>query len=225
MMDPERQRRVEDLCDAALDREDTDRAAFVAAACGDDEALRREVESLLAHARKTEGLLATPVGELAARIMADPREWLVGRQFGSHRILSLLGAGGMGEVYRARDTRLGRDVAIKVVADRFQSVPERLRRFEREAQILATLNHPHVAAIYGLEESDGVCGLVLELVEGPTLAEQLAHGPLPVHEALALGRQIADALEAAHEKGIIHRDLKPANIKITSGGTVKVLDF
>jgi serine/threonine protein kinase/Tol biopolymer transport system component len=224
--DPGRQRRIEDLCDAALDRDDRDRAAFVAKACGDDAALRREVESLLAHAHKSEAFMATPVGELAARILADDRgASLAGRQIGSYRIVSLLGAGGMGEVYRARDTRLGRDVAIKVVADRFLSVPDRLARFELEARVLATLNHPHIGAIYGLEEADGVRGLVLELVEGATLAERLAAGPLPMQEALAVAHQIADALEAAHEKGIIHRDLKPANIKITAGDTVKVLDF
>ena len=131
----------------------------------------------------------------------------------------------MGEVYRARDTKLGRDVAIKVVADAFLSDPERLARFEREARVLATLNHPHIGAIYGVEEADGVRGLVLELVEGATLAERLASGPLPIPEALTVARQIADALEAAHDKGIIHRDLKPANIKITPDGTVKVLDF
>ena len=124
-----------------------------------------------------------------------------------------------------RDTRLGRDVAIKVVPYRFHSVPERLARFEREARVLATLNHPHIGAIYGLEEADGVRGLVLELVDGATLAERLALGPLSIQEALGVARDIADALEAAHEKGIIHRDLKPANIKITSDGTVKVLDF
>jgi len=225
-MDPDRQRQIEELCDAALDRDGRERAAFVAAACGTDAALREEVESLLAHAPKSEGFLATPVAELAAHVLADDRrESLVGRQIASYRIVSFLGAGGMGEVYRARDTRLGRDVAIKVVADRFLSVPDRLARFELEARVLATLNHPHIGAIYGLEETDGVRGLVLELVEGTTLAERLAQGPLPIPEALATARQIADALEAAHDKGIIHRDLKPANIKITSAGTVKVLDF
>ena len=226
MTDPGRQRRIEELCDAALDRDGRDRAAFVAAACGTDAALRKEVESLLAHAADSEGFLATPVAELAALVLTDDRrESLVGRQIASYRIVSLLGAGGMGEVYRARDTRLGRDVAIKVVADRFLSVPDRLARFELEARVLATLNHPHIGAIYGLEEADGICGLVLELVEGPTLAERLARGPLSQQEALAVARQIADALETAHEKGIIHRDLKPANIKITAAGTVKVLDF
>ena len=131
----------------------------------------------------------------------------------------------MGEVYRARDVKLGRDVAVKVVADAFLSSPERLARFEREAQVLATLNHPHIGAIYGWEEADDVRGLVLELVEGATLAERLAFRPLPMPEGLTVAVQIADALEAAHEKGIIHRDLKPANIKITSDGIVKVLDF
>jgi Tol biopolymer transport system component/tRNA A-37 threonylcarbamoyl transferase component Bud32 len=224
--DPERRQHIEDLCDSALERKADERAAFVAAACGDDDALRRDVESLLAHAQSAEGFLATTVGELAARIIAGEQgESLVGRLIGSYKILSLLGAGGMGEVYRALDTKLGRDVAIKVVSDRFHLVPERLARFELEARVLATLNHPHIGAIYGLEEADGVRGLVLELVDGATLAERLAVGALSIQEALPVARQIADALEAAHEKGIIHRDLKPANIKITSDGTVKVLDF
>ena len=226
MTDPDRRRRIEELCDAALDRDDRDRAAFVAVACGADAALRKEVEALLAHAHKADAFLATPVAELAAHVLADDRpESLVGRQIASYRIVSLLGAGGMGQVYRARDTKLGRDVAIKVVADRFLSVPDRLARFELEARVLATLNHPHIGAIYGLEESGGVRGLVLELVEGPTLAEHLSRGRLSMQEALAAAHQIADALETAHDKGIIHRDLKPANIKITSAGTVKVLDF
>ena len=226
MTDPDDRQRIEDLCDAALELPADERAAFVAAACGNDDALRREVEALLAHAPDAERFLATPLGDLAAQILADEDKGsLVGRQIGAHTIISLLGAGGMGEVYRARDTRLGRDVAIKVVSHPLQSVPERLVRLELEARVLATLNHPHIGAIYGLEDIDGVRGLVLELVEGATLAERLASGPLSIHEALAVARQIADALEAAHEKGIIHRDLKPANIKITSDGTVKVLDF
>jgi Tol biopolymer transport system component len=225
MTDPGRRQRVEDVCDAALDRDSDERPAFVAAACEGDDALRREVEGLLAHAQKAERFLATPVSAVAAQILAGEERTLVGRQIGSHTILSLLGVGGMGEVYRARDSKLGRDVAIKVVPDRFLAIPGRLARFELEARVLATLNHPHIAAIYGLEEADGVRGLVLELVDGETLAERLARGVLSVQEALDLARQIADALDAAHAKGIIHRDLKPANIKITSDGTVKVLDF
>jgi len=226
LTDPAYRQRIEDICDAALKRGADERAAFVAAACGHDHALRREVEALLAHASGAERFLATPIGHIAAQILADEQSGsLVGRQIGAHAILSLLGAGGMGEVYRARDTRLGRDVAIKVVSRPLQSNPDRLARLELEARVLATLNHPHIGAIYGLEDIDDTRGLVLELVEGATLAERLASGPLPIHEALAVARQIADALEAAHEKGVIHRDLKPANIKITSDGTVKVLDF
>jgi serine/threonine protein kinase len=224
--DPELRRRVEDLCDAALSRDVGERPAFVAAACGHDAALRREVEALLAHAPRAERFLEASIGEVAAHVLAvDRRASLTGRQIGWYQILSLLGTGGMGDVYRARDTRLGRDVAIKVVANVFLSDPERLARFEHEARVLATLNHPHIGAIYGLEEAGGVRGLVLELVEGETLADRLSRGPLPFQEALAIARQIAEALEAAHDRGIIHRDLKPANIKVRSDGTVKVLDF
>ena len=225
MTDAERRQRIDELCDAALDRSTDERAAFVASACQDDHALRQEVESLLAHAEMADRFLATTVTVVAAEMFANDHEALVGRQLGPYAIQSFLGAGGMGEVYRARDTRLGRDVAIKVLPDPFVSIPGRLARFELEARVLATLNHPHIAAIYGIEEVDDVRGLVLELVEGPTLAEHLAAGALSINEALELARQIADALESAHEKGIIHRDLKPANIKITPGGAIKVLDF
>src|SRR5688572_17106837 len=131
----------------------------------------------------------------------------------------------MGEVYRAVDAALGRDVAFKILPATFSSDPDRRARFDREARVLATLNHPHIAAIYGVEESGGIRGLVLELVEGDTLAERIVKGPIPIGEALTIARQIADALDAAHEKGIVHRDLKPANIKITADGIVKVLDF
>ncbi|MGH9777049.1 MAG: protein kinase domain-containing protein [Candidatus Acidiferrales bacterium] len=150
---------------------------------------------------------------------------MIGRTLGQYRVVQKLGAGGMGEVYRAADTRLGRDVALKFLPEVFARDPDRLARFEREAKLLASLNHPNIAAIYGLEEADGVRFLVLELVEGETLAERLASGSLPVEEAVAVCRQIAEGLESAHSKGIIHRDLKPANIKITPEGKVKVLDF
>ena len=146
-------------------------------------------------------------------------------KLGSYEILSPLGAGGMGEVYRARDTRLGRDVALKVLPAAFASDPERLARFQREAQVLASLNHPRVGAIYGFEDSSGVRALVMELIEGPTLADRIARGAIPVDEALPIAREIAEALEAAHDRGIVHRDLKPANVKITLDGNVKVLDF
>ena len=149
----------------------------------------------------------------------------VGLQLGPYEILSPLGAGGMGEVYRARDSRLGREVAIKVLRDDFAQDPERLARFEREARLLASLNHPNIATIYGLEEANGLRFLVMELVPGPTLADRLQGRPLALGEVLAVGRQVAEGLEAAHEKGVIHRDLKPSNIKVTPQGRVKLLDF
>jgi Tol biopolymer transport system component len=150
---------------------------------------------------------------------------MIGERLGSYEVTAKLGEGGMGEVYRATDTRLKRDVAIKVLPPAFTQDPERLARFEREAQLLAQLHHPNIASIFGLEESQGVRALVMELVGGPTLAERLERGPLPLEESLSLARQIAEALEAAHEKGIVHRDLKPQNVKLTPEGKVKVLDF
>ncbi len=148
-----------------------------------------------------------------------------GTRLGVYEISAPIGAGGMGEVYRARDPKLNRDVALKVLPDDFATDPERLARFKREAQVLASLNHPNIAAIYGLEDSGETHALVLELVEGPTLQDRIAQGAIPLDEALPIAKQIAQALEAAHEHGIIHRDLKPANIKVTSDGVVKVLDF
>lgn len=148
-----------------------------------------------------------------------------GTRLGSFEIVTLLGVGGMGEVYRARDTTLNRDVAVKVLPPVFASDADRLARFEREAQVLASLNHPNIAHIYGVAHADGVPALVMELVEGPTLADRIAQGPLATDEAIATARQIAEALESAHQHGIVHRDLKPANIKLRGDGTVKVLDF
>jgi len=148
-----------------------------------------------------------------------------GARIGGYEIVGSLGAGGMGEVYRARDVKLGRDIALKILPDAVRSDPERVGRFEREARVLAGLNHTHIAGIYGFVESDGIDAIAMELVEGPTLADRLATGPLPIDEALAVAAQIAEALEAAHEKGIVHRDLKPANVKVRADGVVKVLDF
>src|SRR5229473_2457765 len=142
-----------------------------------------------------------------------------------YRIQAKIGAGGMGEVYRATDTRLNRDVAIKVLPEAFAVDATRMVRFEREAKVLASLNHPNIATIYGLEKSNNTLALVMELVEGPTLAERIKQGVLPIDEALPIARQIAEALECAHERGIIHRDLKPSNVKLTPDGQVKVLDF
>src|SRR5262245_4082183 len=151
-----------------------------------------------------------------------------GTRFGAYEIFAAIGEGGMGEVYKARDTRLRRDVAIKIVSKLFASDPDRLARFEREARVLASLNHPNVAQIYGVEESNGVSALVMEFVDGPTLADVIAEHRgtgVPVARVSSLARQMADALEAAHDQGIVHRDVKPANIKLRSDGTIKVLDF
>src|SRR5688572_3657373 len=148
-----------------------------------------------------------------------------GSRLGVYEVVGSLGAGGMGEVYRARDPKLGRDVALKVLPDAFVQDQERLARFRREAQVLAALNHPNIASIYGLEEAPGRSALVLEFVDGETLADRIHRGAVPLDEALEIALQIAEALENAHENAIVHRDLKPANIKITSHGVIKVLDF
>src|SRR5947209_4565597 len=149
----------------------------------------------------------------------------IGTHLGSHEITALLGKGGMGEVYRAKDTKLKREVAIKILPEEFSRDADRVSRFQREAEVLASLNHPNIAGIYDLQEANGSRYLVLELVEGETLADRITRGPIPVEEALDIAKSICEALEAAHEKGVTHRDLKPGNIKIKADGTVKVLDF
>ena len=167
----------------------------------------------------------TPPPAAQSRVTRHRMILAAGTRLGQYEVLAPLGSGGMGEVFRARDTKLGRDVALKVLPDAFTLDRERIARFKREAQVLASLNHPNIAAIYGIEDSTNVHALVLELVEGQTLADRIAQGPVPLGEAIAIADQIADALEAAHERGVIHRDLKPANIALRPDGTVKVLDF
>jgi eukaryotic-like serine/threonine-protein kinase len=218
-MDSERWGRVKALVDQALPLRGSDRARFLEENCSGDEGLRADVESLLRHE-----------GETLLDPSPTPTQGLIGWQLGHYRILKCVGTGGMGEVYRAHDASLGRDVAIKVLPTPYASDPDRIARFRREARLLAALNHPNIAAIYGLEDSGHVRALVLELVEGPTLAERLSKRDgqgvaLPLEEALNIARQIALALESAHARGIIHRDLKPANVKVSSSGLVKVLDF
>ena len=242
-MNPELWPRVEELFHAALDLSPDARGAFLEKACGEDADLRRHVELLISNDEHAGTLLEKPI---LADVMAQPetedsflptnvvnrasagstKPSRIGTRVGTYEFVSLLGAGGMGEVYRAHDTKLRRDVAIKVLPALLANDPSRVSRFQREALTLAALNHPYIGAIYGLEETDNGYALVLELIEGPTLAQRLAKGrTIPIREALSIARQIAEALEAAHEKGIIHRDLKPANIKVTPAGTVKVLDF
>jgi Tol biopolymer transport system component len=229
---------VKALFEAAVEQPASERSAFVSAAVAGDDTLRREVEALLAAdstpeeiseqwpAASVSLLAGLRLGLSASGPGAPPSPGLaVGSRLGNYDVVAPLGAGGMGEVYRARDARLGRDVAIKILPRAFTSDRDRLARFEREARMLASLNHPHIAGIYGIEDTGTAPALVLELVEGPTLAERISAGRLGIEEVLAIGRQMADALSAAHDKGIVHRDLKPANVKLTPSGVVKVLDF
>ena len=230
-MTVDRARNVERLCQAALERSPAERPRFLAEACKGDDDLAREVESLLAHEDAAASFLETPAVARAAAMNTDSPALSAGQQIGSYTIGARVGVGGMGEVYRASDASLGREVAIKVLPTLFTRDPERLARFEREARLLASLNHPNIETIHGVEHQDGIHALVLEVVEGETLAQRLrtaasgTRAGLPLVDALTIARQITEALEAAHEKGIVHRDLKPANIKIRPDGLVKVLDF
>ena len=231
-MNPERWRHVETLYHATLARPAGERAAFLAAACAGDVRLRREVQSLLdqrgsGYGALEGGALAMAAKAVAAKAVAPgaPRGSLIGRRLGPYEVTARLGAGGMGEVFRARDSKLNRDVALKVLPELFALDADRLARFRHEAHVLASLNHPNIAAIFGLEEADGMSALVLELVDGPTLADRIAQGPIPLKDALPIARQLCEALDAAHEHGVIHRDFKPANIKLRPDGVVKVLDF
>jgi serine/threonine protein kinase len=213
-MTPERWREVERVYQSTMDREPRLRAAFLSEACLDDEELRREVNSLL-ELNHSPVLVDEPAWHAVAELLTDSAQLVPGTQLGPYRIEAMLGAGGMGRVYQAQDTRLGRAVALKI------SRVELNERFEREARAVAALNHPNVCTIHDV----GPNYLVMELVEGPTLADRMKEGPIPPEEALCIARQIAGALEAAHEKGIVHRDLKPGNINIKPYATVKVLDF
>ena len=232
-MTPERWKRIEELYHESRARAPGERAAFLAQSCPDDEALRREVLAIL-NDTDADGFLATPAPGIRSPLTSALSQiTMTGRALGTYHLQALVGVGGMGEVYRAHDAKLGRDVAIKILPPAFTSDPDRLARFEREARMLAALNHPNICAIYGIEMAEGTRFLVLELVEGETLTETLANvsrmpgggAGLAPDQALTIARQLAEALEIAHERGIVHRDLKPANIKITGDGVVKVLDF
>ena len=223
----ERQRwaNVEAVCQAALDQPPGERRAFIATACGPDEELRREVDGLLVHAGSEATFLESPLAAVAAHALGTEENALSGSRLGSLAIGPVIGRGGMGEVYLAHDTKLERDVAVKVLPTVFARDPDRLARFQREALILASLNHPNIAAIYGLEHLGDTLALVLELVDGPTLGERLGKSTLSIPDTISIARQVAEALETAHERGIVHRDLKPANVKLRPDGIVKVLDF
>ena len=230
-MTPRRWQQIERLFHDALERPLEERAAFLDHSCAGDEGLRREVNALLDSPVTANGFLERNALEVAADLVSVPNmPALSGRRLGAYQLHERIGSGGMGEVYRAHDTRLDRDVAIKILPHGFSADPNRQARFEREARVLAALNHPNIGAVYGFEEGitesgETIRGIVLELIEGETLSERVRRGPLPIGEALVIAKQIADALDVAHEKGIVHRDLKPANIKIAPDGVVKVLDF
>src|SRR5262245_1223797 len=215
---PEDYQQAREVFEAALNHPAADRVGFVERACGGNARLIGEVQAMLKADAETHPLLdGRPLSGQGLR---------EGDRFANHfEIGEPLGRGGMGEVYLGRDTKLNREVAIKVLPSTFTGDPVRLARFRREAQVLASLNHPNIGAIYSFEESDGIHALALEYVEGPTLEDRIARGPIPLETALSIARQIAEALEAAHEQGIVHRDLKPGNVKLRPDGVVKVLDF
>jgi len=221
-MDGRLRERIEGIFHAALERSPDQRAAFLAEACGGDPELLRGVEQLLAQDERPTVAIATPAGEQAAFPRATILE--AGARLGPYRITGGLGSGGMGTVYRAEDTRLGRTVAIKLLRAKAAVSPASRQRFEREARVIAALNHPHICAVYDVGSQGGAAYLVMEYVEGQTLAARLKKGPLELSAALAVASQVAEALAAAHAKGIVHRDLKPENIMLTAGGA-KVLDF
>jgi eukaryotic-like serine/threonine-protein kinase len=229
-MTPERWKKIGQLCNAALERDASQRAAFLLQACQGDDELRREVESLLAQEKPADRFLESSDAELAAKQFATGpgaeavAEKLIGTRLGAYQIVSLLGAGGMGEVYRARDTRLDRTVAIKVLPERLADRPDLRERFEREARTIASLSHPHICTLHDVGHQDGTEFLVMEYLEGETLGQRLKKGPLPLEQVLRYAIEIADALDKAHRKGITHRDLKPGNIMLTRSGA-KLLDF
>ena len=210
---------VERICLDALECVPDRRTAFLDEACRDDEDLRAQVDRLLAGASKAEQFLETPPAEEAKSALS------AGDHLGPYEVVARIGAGGMGEVYRARDTRLGRVVALKVVSASFAADPLRRARFEREARAIASLIHPHICALHDVGRDRNLDVLVMEHVEGETLADRLEKGPLPLGPALAIATDIAGALAAAHRHGIVHRDLKPGNVMVTREGAVKVLDF
>jgi len=226
MIDPERWHQIEQICESALERKADERAVFLKEACGNDERLRREVESMLVHEEAAQSFIEVPALEVAAKVLAEDRSpSLLGQQINSYKILSLLGAGGMGAVYRARDTRLGREVAIKVLPSAFSKDADRLRRFEQEARAAGRLNHPNILAIYDVGTYQGSPYIVCERLEGETLRARLTRMGLPQRRAIEFAVHIARGLAAAHEKGIVHRDLKPENLFLTHDGRLKILDF
>ena len=224
-MTPEHWQQVKELFRSALEQKTEDRPAFLERACDGDDALRREVESLLASFDDSDSIIETPVAEAAVELLGARAERLVGQRLGHYDVVSLLGEGGMGTVYLARDTKLGRKVALKLLPGYFTSDAHRLRRFEQEACAASALNHPNILTIYEIGETDGTHFIATEFIEGETLRKRMAGAPMKLGEVLNVAEQVASALAAAHEAGIIHRDIKPENIMVRSDALVKVLDF
>ncbi len=225
-MTSERLQQIEEVFHAACERAPGEGAAFVSEACGDDDSLRREVEALLAADGAAQSLIEAPAYAVAAPLLAGgTAPSLLGKSIGHYQIISLMGKGGMGEVYRARDIKLDRTVALKILPEEMSADGERMRRFNREAKAASALNHPNVAHIYEIGEAEGLNFIAMEYVEGQTLDARINGRPLPVSEVVEIGSQIADALDEAHRKGITHRDIKPANVMVNERGQVKVLDF
>jgi serine/threonine protein kinase len=224
-MSSDRWHQIEELYHAALKLDANQRAAFLESASDGNQDLRREVESLLTSDEQAKSFLESPVLEVAAEAMAtEGPPSLIGHLLGPYQILSVLGAGGMGEVYKAKDTRLNRTVAIKILPRHLSERPDLRQRFEREARALASLSHPHICPIHDIGKEDGIDFLVMEYLEGETLAGRLRKGALPLEQALKYAVEIAEALDDAHRHGVIHRDLKPGNVMLTKSGA-KLLDF
>src|SRR5215475_518439 len=229
-MDAKRWGQIKEIYDRALDLSREECESFLAEACAGEDKLRQEVESLLAAHADAGSFLEPPAVEVTAReIVADeissPAPQLIGRELANYRIVSLLGKGGMGEVYLAEDKRLHRKVALKLLTPQFTNDAERVRRFEREAAAASAINHPNIVTIHEIGQIEQTHYLVTELVAGETLRQRLTQGRVEVMAALEVGAQVASALEAAHEAGIIHRDIKPENVMMRPDGLVKVLDF
>src|SRR5262245_47525704 len=229
-MDAKQWGQIKEIYDHALDLSNDEREGFLAEACGEDGDLRREVESLLAAHEDAGQFLQSPAVEVAAReIVADevtsPAVQLIGRELASYKIVSLLGRGGMGEVYLAEDKRLHRKVALKLLPVQFTNDSERVRRFEREAKAASATNHPNILTIYEIGRAEGLRFIATEFVDGVTLRQSLQSDGMSIAESLSVAIQVASALSAAHEAGIIHRDIKPENVMVRRNGIVKVLDF
>ena len=229
-MTPERWQRVEALYHAAAELPEGERATFLQKSCGTDALLQTEIESLLRHESASQSVLDTPAIDLMARaLVADEdlfsAELLAGATLSHYRIVEAIGRGGMGIVYKAEDLRLGRHVALKLLPAYLVQDREALERFEREARAASALNHPNICTVYEIDQAEGRPFIAIEYLDGETLKERLAHGLMPLGEALRIAIEICDGLQAAHSNGIVHRDVKPANILLTRQGGVKILDF